>query len=225
MTLDTDLAELFVRARDYEDKPHLLYSHIAAMAERHAADPSEIRRVMDVAYRAPRPAANTRPFAELVRDFEVSASYYARMADTSWDDDEIDVLRRDRDEARAAVIAAYEALKNPPARPTLDDAAPGESPADRRARAESRRVSEESWGASMVSPASATRPATRLTLTEHFERLVAAEAASADAATALSQIPAGTPGHGAAFVAWRHALFVEADVREAYYCAIDGRAP
>lgn len=49
-----DVLELLWRARAYEDKPHRLYSHIAAMAERHAEGRSsliaEVRRVMDAAY-------------------------------------------------------------------------------------------------------------------------------------------------------------------------------
>lgn len=49
-----DVLELLWRARAYDDKPHRMYSHIAAMAERHADGRSslaaEVRRVMDAAY-------------------------------------------------------------------------------------------------------------------------------------------------------------------------------
>lgn len=49
----TDIWELFARARGYEDKPHQLYSHIAAMADRYEYDDeyrAEIRRIMDIEY-------------------------------------------------------------------------------------------------------------------------------------------------------------------------------
>lgn len=48
-----DIWELFAQARGYEDKPHQLYSHIAAMADRYEYDDAyraEIRRIMDVEY-------------------------------------------------------------------------------------------------------------------------------------------------------------------------------
>lgn len=49
----SDVAELLHRAWAYDDKPHQLYSHILAMADRHEPDPvvrAEIRRLMDRQY-------------------------------------------------------------------------------------------------------------------------------------------------------------------------------
>lgn len=49
----SDIAELLHRAWEYDDKPHQLYSHIMAMADRHEPDlavRAEIRRLMDRQY-------------------------------------------------------------------------------------------------------------------------------------------------------------------------------
>lgn len=48
-----DIWELMARARAYADKPHQLYSHIAAMADRYEDDfdlRCEVRRAMDAEY-------------------------------------------------------------------------------------------------------------------------------------------------------------------------------
>ena len=49
----TDILELLARAHGYTDKPHQLYSHIAAMATQYESDASrrtEIIRLMDIEY-------------------------------------------------------------------------------------------------------------------------------------------------------------------------------
>lgn len=54
--LANDVKELMARARGYEDKPHLIFSWIMAMADRHipdVKDRDEIKRVMDKVYHAP----------------------------------------------------------------------------------------------------------------------------------------------------------------------------
>jgi DNA modification methylase len=72
-SLALDVAEPFVRAYRYDDKPHQLYSHIAAMADRHEPDPyarAEIRRLLDEQYsRAREPASTpaTLPDARIAR--------------------------------------------------------------------------------------------------------------------------------------------------------------
>lgn len=51
--MQSDVAELLHRAWKYDDKPHQLYAHIMAMADRHEPDPevrAEIRRLMDRQY-------------------------------------------------------------------------------------------------------------------------------------------------------------------------------
>jgi hypothetical protein len=48
-----DVVELLVRALGYQDKPHLLYSHISAMGERYLDDLADrrlLRQIMDVEF-------------------------------------------------------------------------------------------------------------------------------------------------------------------------------
>ena len=49
--LELEKAELLARAWKFDDKPHLLYSHIAEMAKGHPEE-REIRRLMNRAYKA-----------------------------------------------------------------------------------------------------------------------------------------------------------------------------
>lgn len=48
-----DVLELLARARNYRDKPHQLYSHIAVMGDRYLDDGEarrEVRNTMDAEY-------------------------------------------------------------------------------------------------------------------------------------------------------------------------------